>query len=1074
MGTNFTTSVNIIRDKGRDLSYFPTPNALRVVNQISNDFKKGIRSFNIIGSYGTGKSAFLWAFQESLTSKKKYFTVNLLPSAKIDFINIVGEFRSFKDAIAESLDLSKSKSSVDNIFSELYNKYHDLGTKNPILFLLVDEFGKFLEYASQNSPEKELYFIQQFAEFVNNPNANIVFITTVHQNFDAYAFSLNQSQKQEWTKVKGRFREITFNEPVEQLLFLAAEHINERFVVRKETSTIKSIVDLLIKSKAFNVTLDYINDISEKLFPLDSLSAYILTLSLQKYGQNERSLFTFLESTDQTGLSEHVKGKEGFFNIADVYDYLIFNYYSYLNSRYNPDYAAWRSIATALEKSENVFPNSIYEYSQIIKTIGLLSINAQAGAIIDKSFLVNYSEKCLNIKNASWLIEDLEKRKIILFRNYSKKFVLFEGTDLDIQTALIEAGGKVEDVRDIVTLLNKSYQSPPVIAKRIMYKTGTPRLFEYRITSYPINENPVGEVDGFINLIFNEKNILNEIIQSSSENDDAILYCFYKNSKAIKDILFEIEKTKQVISENTDDKVAVRELNNILLHQQNLLTHKIANNYTSSKAEVVWVFKGDFVSIKNKKDFNSQLSVICESVYSKTPIFNNELVNKHKISASIHSAKRNYFKALVANWDKPQLDFPADKYPPEKTIYLTLLENNNIKIFTDSLSQDFKPSNKNKFNDLWKLSESFLDSAKSSKRKVSDFVELLSRRPFKLKQGLVDFWVPTFLFIKRNDFGLFGEKGFLPVINDEILELLVKNPEKFEVKTYAIEGVKLDLFNSYRIFLNQTTKEDLTNASFIETIKPFLTFYKGLPEYSKNTKRISKEAIEIRNAIITSKDPESTFFEDFPNALGYSVASIQSSPKKLQEFVLHLQSAIKELRSSYDELINRVDDFIKSDIVGEDVEFETYKDILQNRFKKLRRHLLLPNQRIFIQRLDSKIEDKKAWLNSLVQALTNVTLEKIKDEEEVLIYDKFKAMILDLDSLTDLSKSDFNEDKEDVFDLQINSFSEGIEKRMVRVPKNKIDDVNKIKKELKKNLSKDSTLNIAALTNLIKEIMKNE
>ena len=818
----------------------------------------------------------------------------------------------------------------------------------------------------------------------------------------------------------------------------------------------------------------YINNISEKLYPLDSLSAYILTLSLQKYGQNERSLFTFLESTDHTGLSEHVQGKEGFFNIADVYDYLIFNYYSFLNSRYNPDYASWRSIATALEKSENIFQNSIFEYSQIIKTIGLLSVNAQAGAIIDKSFLVNYAEKCLNIKNASSLIEDLEKRKIILFRNYSKKFVLFEGTDLDIQTALIEAGGKVEDVRDIVTLLNKSYQSPPVIAKRIMYKTGTPRLFEYRITSYPINETPVGEVDGFINFIFNEKNIINEIIQSSSENEDAILYCYYKNSKAIKDILFEIEKTKQVISENTDDKVAVRELNNILLHQQNLLTHKIANNYTSSKAEVIWIFKGEHVSIKNKKDFNSQLSAICESVYSKTPIFNNELVNKHKISASIHSAKRNYFKALVANWDKPQLDFPADKYPPEKTIYLTLLENNDIKIFTDTLIQDYKPSNKNKFNDLWKLSQSFLDSAKSSKRKVSDFVELLSRRPFKLKQGLVDFWVPTFLFIKRNDFGLFGDKGFLPIINDEILELLVKNPEKFEIKTYAIEGVKLDLFNSYRIFLNQTTKEDLTNSSFIETIKPFLTFYKGLPEYSKNTRRISKEAIEIRNAIITSKDPESTFFEDFPNALGCSVASIQSSPKKLQEFVLDLQSAIKELRSSYDELINRVDDFIKSDIVGEDVEFEAYKDILQNRFKKLRRHLLLPNQRIFIQRLDSKIDDKKAWLNSLVQALTNVTLDKIKDEEEVLIYDKFKAMILDLDSLTDLSKSDFNEDKEEVFDLQINSFSEGIEKKMVRVPKNKIADVNHIKKELKKNLSKDSTLNIAALTNLLKEIMKNE
>ena len=96
-----------------------------------------------------------------------------------------------------------------------------------MLFLIVDEFGKFLEYASQNEPKKELYFIQQLAEFVNNSDLNIVLYTTVHQNFDAYALSLTQSQKQEWTKVKGRFKEITFNEPVEQLLFLASEHLTD-------------------------------------------------------------------------------------------------------------------------------------------------------------------------------------------------------------------------------------------------------------------------------------------------------------------------------------------------------------------------------------------------------------------------------------------------------------------------------------------------------------------------------------------------------------------------------------------------------------------------------------------------------------------------------------------------------------------------------------------------------------------------------------------------------------------------------------------------------------------------------
>ena len=114
---------------------------------------------------------------------------------------------------------------------------------------------------------------------------------TVHQNFDTYAIHLDFSQRQEWTKVKGRFKEVTFNEPVEQLLFLAAENIEEKQSTSKKEKTIKELVDLLTVSQVFNINEDYINGIAKKLYPLDPISSYVLTLSLQKYGQNERSLF---------------------------------------------------------------------------------------------------------------------------------------------------------------------------------------------------------------------------------------------------------------------------------------------------------------------------------------------------------------------------------------------------------------------------------------------------------------------------------------------------------------------------------------------------------------------------------------------------------------------------------------------------------------------------------------------------------------------------------------------------------------------------------------------------------------
>ena len=83
-----------------------------------------------------------------------------------------------------------------------------------------------MEYAAKESPEEELYFIQQLAEFANSPELPVLFISTLHQPFEEYALALTKTQKKEWDKVKGRLVEISFNEPVEQLLFLASERIS--------------------------------------------------------------------------------------------------------------------------------------------------------------------------------------------------------------------------------------------------------------------------------------------------------------------------------------------------------------------------------------------------------------------------------------------------------------------------------------------------------------------------------------------------------------------------------------------------------------------------------------------------------------------------------------------------------------------------------------------------------------------------------------------------------------------------------------------------------------------------------
>ncbi|GAB3761535.1 hypothetical protein [Spirosoma pomorum] len=1082
--TNYTPSVNIIRDAERNLTYYTTSNAERVVHQISNDYKKGNRSFNIIGSYGSGKSSLLWAFEQTLKDKRPFFDVSLVASPHVKFINFIGEYRSIIDVFAESFGLNpyNTPNLSQTILSEIFSQYYKLdrqSEKTPLLVLVIDEFGKFLEYAASNHPERELYFIQELTEFINNTDYNFCLITAVHQNIAAYAQSLTEAQQNEWAKVKGRFREITFNEPVEQLLVLMAHHLNGN---NKNTRKALVALEIAQKTKALRLDKSLVQEIASKLYPLDILAATVLTIALQRYGQNERSLFSFLQASDHTGLgSFETTPINPFYNVSNVFDYLTFNYYSFLNSRENGDYIAWLGIRLALETVERSFLEQVEPYEKLVKAIGLLSLIIPQNAVMDRAFLEKYGQFCLGLKNAGQLIDDLSQRNIIQYRTYKGRYVPNEGTDLDIQLALRQAN--VDAINNVATLLQRYYHLPPVLAKMYTYKTGTPRSFEYHISEYPITKRPVGETDGYINLIFNSSLTIDEIKHHSTSHQEAIIYVHYQNTEPIREQLEELQRIQNVIERNPDDRVAVRELKKIHQNHKDLLNHYIIDGMLQDKTvdtPTVWVFQGDQKEgICSRRDFNKLLSQVCKQVYYNTPTFKNELINRHRISSSMFKPKRDFIQRLVSHWNEPDLGFEKDRFPPEKTIYLTLLKENGLNpnrptvgsIANQSIHQ-IEIAKDSSFRKVWEESEEFLTKSKIGKRSVVELVEILSEQPYKLKQGLIDFWLPTFLFIKRDDFALFEGDTYVPKITDDVLELINKHPHRYAVKAFSLDGVRLDLFNSYRHLINQSTELSFGSQAFIETIKPFLVFYRELPEYSKQTKRLSKEAIAIRDSIVQSKEPEKTFFEDFPLALGYSIDSLQTSDDEIEHYINRLQDAIRELRTSYDELISRFEKFILEEYVGDELAFNEYRSRLQSRFQNVQMHMLLTNQKAFVQRLRSPLDDRKAWLNAIAQAIVGKSLDTFRDDDELRLYDKFKRTIRDLDNLTNLSANDVNPDQEAVFSVEITSLADGVSKDLVRMPAHKQKQVEKVEAYIRKKLQEDNDINIAALTNILKDLLK--
>ena len=110
-----------------------------------------------------------------------------------------------------------------------------------------------------------------------------------------------------------------------------------------------------------------------------------------------------------------------------------------------------------------------------------------------------------------------------------------------------------------------------------------------------------------------------------------------------------------------------------------------------------------------------------------------------------------------------------------------------------------------------------------------------------------------------------------------MLALFQKHAADYEVKAFAVDGIRLAFFNQYRKFINLDDKEAISSDKFVETIKPFFIFYNRLNEYTKHTHKFNHlTTLKFRDVLANAKDPEKAFFEDLPEALGYKKRRFES------------------------------------------------------------------------------------------------------------------------------------------------------------------------------------------------------
>ena len=308
----------------------------------------------------------------------------------------------------------------------------------------------------------------------------------------------------------------------------------------------------------------------------------------------------------------------------------------------------------------------------------------------------------------------------------------------------------------------------------------------------------------------------------------------------------------------------------------------------------------------------------------------------------------------------------------------------------------------------------------------------------------------------------------MPEVNMEFFDLLPKHPADFEIKAYAVDGVKLNFFNQYRRFVQLGEENSITTNKFIETIKPFFFFYRRLNEYAKNTHKFDHHStLRFREILATAKDPEKAFFEDLPEALGFNTDSLQQE-QSVNEYGRIIQRAIRELRSCYSRLIDRIEGRLIDGLNLSSQYYEEYVKEIQSRLSNVRTYLMTNKQREFYTHAITEYDNRLEWYQSVCYTILDQRLDSLRDEQEEKLVDDLIYMFRTCEKYADISKKTTESNSEDAysFDL-VTNHGMSIRTQTYILPDKEKTKANHLEEQLSRVLSGDTNLDVCVLLSML-------
>jgi len=473
------------------------------------------RAWRLTGDFGTGKSSFALAVAHLFGSDDTKLPPDL--QRAVDFrclgvkrpnllpVLVTGTRAHIGTAILEALALALEESCPRGRRPQIVEKaraaalkpearnadaaitilceaaaYLRKNDKASGILLVLDELGKFLEYAALHPEKQDVYFLQTLAEAAaRSRETPVVVVGLLHQGFHAYAEQLSTPAQKEWEKAAGRYEEILFDQPLEQATTLVANALNVRLaklppgMAKELARNMGQAVDLGWYGPAAG--REALTTLAPGLYPLHPTVIPILARLFSRFGQNERSLYSFLLSDEPHALQTFARQPV----VAGTF-YRIHNLYDYARAAFGHRLAvqSYRSHWNQIESVVESYTRDDEAGLEILKTVAVLNLIDSPHHIATEQAiaLAVHGVESGAVKRVKATLRDLQRGKVVLyFRGAAGGYCLWPHTSVNLERAYQEAVKAVPAPTNVANAIRSDLETRPLVARRHYIETGNLR-----------------------------------------------------------------------------------------------------------------------------------------------------------------------------------------------------------------------------------------------------------------------------------------------------------------------------------------------------------------------------------------------------------------------------------------------------------------------------------------------------------------------------------------------------------------------------------------------------------------------